>query len=499
MPLPFRIPKTDNTITSPLTSFNEVSVAELYPAAQGDFIYGINNVVFISSSYSGGSISGSNGFGIVKSGTSVTGSALISLRRNLKYRPGFGSLIRATCLFDTPVSGNAQLIGVGNIECGYYFGYYGTQFGILHQETSQIEIRKLTVTTPAGTETITITLNGVSVGVPVVGGGDANQTSYQIAKYDFRNVGVGWQADAVDGTVYFTAGVSGPFTGSYSAVGSSTFVGTFAGILTGSTGTSSFIPQSSWNIDQLCSNCGSEFVLNPQKGNVYQIGFQYLGFGNAFFGIENPETGRITPVHMIKNTNARTTAVLKNPQMTTTLISKNFGSSTSVQPKSLSMAAFTEGFARKLDPRFAASHTFSGYNSTTKAPLLALKINAVYNNQTCFAEFDILRIAASNESTNKTLTISVYKNLDINGAVNFQYVDQANSAVSYANLTPGTNTVTTTGKVPFLTFSVGANNAATIDIAPEELVFGAGEIVVICISTSGAVTGEVGVNWFEQQ
>jgi NAD(P)H-dependent flavin oxidoreductase YrpB (nitropropane dioxygenase family) len=239
--------------------------------------------------------------------------------------------------------------------------------------------------------------------------------------------------------------------------------------------------------------------LNPQKGNVYQIGFQYLGFGNAFFGIENPETGRIMPVHMIKNTNARTTAVLKNPQMTTKLISKNFGSSTSVQPKSLSMAAFTEGFARKLDPRFAASHTFSGYNSTTKAPLLALKVNAVYNNQTCFAEFDILRIAASNESTNKTLTISVYKNLDINGVVNFQYVDQTNSAVSYANLTPGTNTVTTTGKVPFLTFSIGANTAETLDIAPEELVFGAGEIVVICISTSGAVTGEVGVNWFEQQ
>lgn len=498
MPLPFRIPKTDNTITSPLTSFNEVSVAELYPAAQGDFIYGINTQVFSSGAFSGGSVINTDNFGIARSGTNVTGSAILRLRRNLKYRPGMGSLVRATCIFDTPISGNVQLIGAGNIESGYYFGYLGTQFGILHQETSLAEIRKLTINSAAGTETVTITLNGVSVSIPVTGGTDANQTSYQIASYDYTNVGSGWRADAIDGTVFFISSRAAPYSGTYSVSGVS-IAGTFTGIQSGSGGTFSFIPQSSWNIDQLCSNCGSEFVLNPQKGNVYQVGFQYLGVGNAFFGIENPETGRIIPVHMIKNANSRTTPVLKNPQVSARLVSANVGATTSVAPKSLSMAAFNEGLVRRLDPRFARAHTFSGYNSTTKAPLIALKVNRVFNSKTCFAEIDILRIAASNESTNKTLTVSVYKDLQISEVVNFQHIDQTNSAVSYADLTPGTNTVSTTGKNPLISFSVGANSAQTIDLNPEELVFNIGEIVIICISTSGTVSGEVSVNWFEQQ
>lgn len=487
----------DAKIISPLTSFNEVSVAELYPAAQGDFVYGVNTAVFASSSFSGGSISGSDGFGIVKSGTSVTGSSVLKLRRNLKYRPGMGSLIRATALFDTPVSGNYQLLGIGNTESGYYFGYYGTSFGILHKQVSQVEIRALTITVGAGTETVTVTLNGVAVSMPITGAGSTTQTAYQISKYDFSSVGTGWYADAVGRNVYFVSSRSEPFSSTYSVSGVS-IAGTFSQIQAGDAGTSSFIPQSSWNIEPVNRSCDS-FILNPQRGNVYQIGFQYLGFGNAFFGIENPETGRIIPVHTIKNANSRTTSVLKNPQMSTRLDSINFGSTTSVQPKSLSMAAFTEGLVRKLDPRFARSHTFVNYNSTTDAPLLALKINRTFNDETCFAEFDILRIAASNESTAKTLTVSVYRDLIIGGDVNFVYVDSQNSAVSYANLTPGTNTVSTTGKNPFLTFSVGANTAQTIDIEPEELVFNVGETVVICIHTSGQVSGEVGVNWFEQQ
>jgi hypothetical protein len=166
------------------------------------------------------------------------------------------------------------------------------------------------------------------------------------------------------------------------------------------------------------------------------------------------------------------------------------------------MAAFTEGMIKKLDPRFAISNTFggvSGYNSATDAPVLALKANRVFNDMSCFSEFDILRIAASNESTAKTLTVSLYKDLKIGGSVNFKYVDSNNSAVSYALLTAGTNTVDTTGKIPFLTFNIGPNSAQTINIGEEELVFNIGEIVVITIHTSGAVTGEIGVNWFEQQ
>ena len=63
----------------------------------------------------------------------------------------------------------------------------------------------------------------------------------------------------------------------------------------------------------------------------------------------------------------------------------------------------------------------------------------------------------------------------------------------------GTDTIDITGKTPLLTFNVGANGAQVIDIPPEELVTNAGEILVFAISTSGQISGQVDVNWYEQQ
>jgi hypothetical protein len=482
----------------PLTSFGELAVAQLTPTAQADFIYSINERMFASGTFASGSVAISGGLGIAQSGVNPTGSAVLRLRRNLKYRPGMGSLMRATAMFDTPVDFNAQLLGIGNTESGYYFGYVGTSFGIVHQQTGQAETRKLTITTGGGTGIVTVTLDGYSAAVPITGGNDPATTAYQLTLYDYTNIGAGWKADVVSSSVYFVSGRANPYTGSYSVTGNSV-VGTFSTLLSGAAANSIITPQSSWNIDH-CDGSGlSGFNINPQKGNVYQIGFQYLGFGNAFFAIENPATGRMIPVHMVQNANARTTPVLKNPQASVRLVSANFGSTTSVKPKTASMAAFTEGMMKKLDPRFAIANSFTNYNSTTDAPIIALKVNRIYNDVSCFSEFDILRIAASNESTSKTLTVSLYKDAKIGGNVNFKYTDSNNSAVSYALLTVGTNTVDVTGKIPFLTFNIGANSAQTINIGEEELVFNVGEIVVITVHTSGQVSGEIGVNWFEQQ
>jgi hypothetical protein len=56
-------------------------------------------------------------------------------------------------------------------------------------------------------------------------------------------------------------------------------------------------------------------ILDQTKGNVYEINFQYLGFGNSTFNIEDSETGKFTTFHNIKNANSRTTTVLKNPNV----------------------------------------------------------------------------------------------------------------------------------------------------------------------------------------
>jgi|694.fasta_scaffold10912_18 hypothetical protein len=483
----------------PLTSFSELSVSELSPAGQGDFIYNINTSIFKTLTYSSGTVTQASGVASVNSGVNVTGSADLALRRNLKYRPGLGSLARLTCMFDTAISGNVQLAGIGNPESGYYFAYYGTSFGIIHNEVSQREIRKLTVTTGAGTGNTIVTLNGVAVAVPMTGGANTVQTAHLLSQYNYSGVGTGWSADAISSSVYFISSRAASLGGAYS-VANNSIVGSFSSILTGAVGTQTFIPQSSWNIDRCDGTGPSSFVINPQKGNVYQIGFQYLGFGNAFFAIENPETGRMIPVHMIKNTNARTTPVLKNPQATTRVVSANIGATTSVSPKTLSMAAFTEGMVKKLDPRFAYSTSYSNVNSATYLALFTIKANTVYANQTNYGEFDILRIAASNESTAKTLTVALFRNAPLGtAAVNYQYINEPYSICSVADFSASPLSFSTTGITPQLVFSVGANSAQTIDLVPEELVNNSGETITVAIKTSGQVSGEIGINWFEQQ
>jgi len=342
-------------------------------------------------------------------------------------------------------------------------------------------------------------LDGFSVSVPVTGGNDVNRTSYELSKYNYSNVGVGWLADAIDGTVFFISSRPNPYTGSYSVAGAS-ITGSFSSILVGSGSTTTFIPQSSWNVDKMDGTGQSRMVLNPQKGNVYQVGFQYLGFGNAFFGIEDSQTGRIAPVHMIRNTNNRTTPVLKNPQVTTRAVCANVGGTSNVTLKTVSMGSFTEGPAKKLDPRY--SHSFS-YNAVDTGgvyqPVGAIKVNRIYNGLTCFGEIDLLRIGASNTSTAKNLTVSLYKNLPITGTPNFTYLNETSSIISYANLTPGVDSVTTNGFIPLVTFPVGSNSSNAITFDLDDLVVAAGETIIVAIKTTGQVTGEVSLNWYEQQ
>lgn len=73
----------------------------------------------------------------IQSGTGSAGYAYIETRRNARYRAGQGTIVRFTPLFTAGVADNIQLWGMGTIANnapydGYFFGYNGTSFGIVH-------------------------------------------------------------------------------------------------------------------------------------------------------------------------------------------------------------------------------------------------------------------------------------------------------------------------------------------------------------------------------
>lgn len=489
-------------IDQPNSVFGEVLVSNLTPIAQGDFIHNINTQIFTTSSFAGGSMTTNSGNAELSSGTNSSGSATIQLRRRLEYRAGQGSVMRATAVFDSPGSGNAQFVGAGTAECGYFIGYFGTNFGILHSETGAREVRKYTVTNGEDEENVTVTLDGSSITVPVSGNNDLTQTAYQLSLGDYSQVGKGgWLADAQGDSVYFiSARSNSTSTGSYSITGPA-IGGTFTREQVGAAQTNTFIASGSFNIDRLDGTGPTGMILDPAKGNVYQIAYQYLGYGNVVFGVEDPETGKLAKIHMIKNANARTTPVLKDPNLGVLATSANIGGTTSKTLKTASMAAFTEGGVQKLDPKYSKSFSFPSVSSTSYVPLVILKANRFFDGRSSFGEFDILRVNASNESTAKTLTVGFFLDAKIDGDVNFQYVNETESMVSYAALAPASDTIVDIGSLsPFHELTVGPADAASQNIEDLKFVFGPGSNFVIGIKvSSGNISGVVGVNWFEQQ
>lgn len=82
--------------------------------------------------------------------------------------------------------------------------------------------------------------------------------------------------------------------------------------------------------------------LNPQKGNVYQVDFQWLGFGAQYFSIEDSE-GDVTLAHQINYTNKNIDVSVQNPSLPITAKIKNTGNTTNLTLKTPSSVAGSYG------------------------------------------------------------------------------------------------------------------------------------------------------------
>jgi hypothetical protein len=481
--------------------FGSLEVSQASPNSQATFANAINPQQWITNSLgTGASVTVSEGIVTCSSGISSTSRAVVQLNRGLKYRAGQGATCKMTAIFDPGLAGTRQLAGVGNTECGYYFSRRDTDFGIVHVESGRREIRKLTVTAAGGTEAVTVVLNGVSTTVNIVGGASTNQTSYQLSIGDYSQATPGWSAEAIDGTVYFTAQSSGPLTGTYSIAGTLAS-GTFSRVLEGVATSETFISQSNWNIDKFDGTGPSGVTLNPGKGNVYSIGYQYLGFGNAVFSIEDPNKGTLVPVHRLKYANSRDKVVLSNPYMAAQWAAENAGSTTSVSIKGASASQFIEG---QIVKTIGIAHATSSIKSVTAAltPLVTIRANRVLNNDAVYGMLDPFNISIGHDTGNASgtslLEVYVYENARLTGPTNYQYVNSLYSLAAADLASTGITILPTT--VLKKVFVVGPNDSATLRISEENFSISNGDRLTLAAkTTSGTSTVLASLSWFEDQ
>jgi hypothetical protein len=479
------------------------------PSGQGTFVTGINSAIWTTGSNGiGPTVSASDGIATCTSGGSPYASAVLHLNRSSKYRAGQGTIARLTAIFGDGEPNTLQLAGVGNAECGFYFAMRDTNFGILHRERSKREIWEFTGVAGVGSSVmLTVTLGGAVKSINITGGGSPNQTAYLISKQDYSKVGMGWTAEAHGSHVHFISSTPGPVEGTFSIVdgGGSSIVTTVTRTQAGVLPTETFIPQSSWNIDPMDGTGATRFDMDPTKGNVYGIGYQYLGFGNPTFSVENPETGLLAQCHMIQWAGSHTSTVIKNPAMTIRWEAINSGSSaSSVSVSGASGGLFTEGIVqRNVGVAFSAAGTKSDVGAT-EVPILSIRANQIYGSVCSYGELAPFNISVGNDTGNssngKLLRINIYKNVGLTGPVNFQNLDSTRSIASVD--TAATGLSTTANQQLLKSIIVAANDSLVLKLEDENFFIVNGDTLTIAAQRAGGQnidTAVASVSWFEDQ
>lgn len=378
-------------LAGPSSAFGEIQTVCHTPLIQADFSYHINPEIFTVTTTGTGSTSVSGGSAILSTGTDSNGRVHIQSKSSIKYRAGEGRMMRFSAIFNEGVANSQQIIGIGDEDNGFFFGYNGTTFGILH-----------------------------------------------------RNAGI-------DGE-----------------------------------GANTWIPQASWNKDKMTGIGHSKLNLDPQKGNVYEIQFQWLGYGAINFFVEDTN-GRFVMVHRIKYNNNHTVPSITNPHLPICYCLKNLGNTSNVAMKSSSIAIYTEGLDVVTGPTRPINASRAVNNSETH--IVSVKNRTTFHSITNRLSVKVLNICAITSSA-KSVMLKVLKNATTSGGSSWSNENTDSSLIQ--TKTNGS----TSGGTEIYVFQ----DQMYLDLSNNNVMIYPGETISVCarkITGSGNVSVTVMMNFQE--
>lgn len=419
----------------PRSAFGDLIVAENTPQVQLQFPYNINReIVATHINNVAGSVTVSNNMATVSTGAVANSLASVFSKKTVRYRPGTGVMIRFTAIFSTGVADSTQFVGFGQTEDGLFFGFDGTSFGVLKKSAGVTYIEEFTVTTGAVTASgdITITLDGDDKTVAVTSGDSAAEVARKIKAVDFSKVGDGWSNFIAGTTVEFTSFISGVRAGSFTFTDTDTtgVVISNSTALAGVEATDVFTSQSLWSEDVMDGsgqNNPSGMTLDPTKGNVYAIRFQWLGYGAIRFYVEGSETGDFVEVHRIRYANDEIVPSIRNPSLPLCVAARNTSNTSDIIVQSSSLAGFIEG--REIVngvPHFAENSKAVG---TTEIAILTIHVKPVFQSTKNRAAIRPAAVTVAADG-NKLATFNIHLNGILGGTPVFADHDASDSVVS---------------------------------------------------------------------
>ena len=383
-----------------------------------------------------GTVTASNSRMLVSTGTTTGSIARVKSNTCLRYRPGMGAMVRFTLGVTTGITGTEQTAGIGDEEDGYFFSYREhlgvLGMNIVRRSFGKRENRTLTITagsTSAGN--ITIVLNGTTYTIAMSNNaGDANETATEIANEISTT---DWIITAKGNEVVFIAAAAGVRGGSYSfSAGTTGMTATLTQQVVGVAYSEEVIPQTSWNCDPANGSKGLP-NMDWSKGNVFQIKYQWLGFGMIQFYIEDPNLGRLIKVHAIKFANTSTIPSLANPTMPFYFYANNGSTSSNVEMFTGNCAGFVEGNSNVITGgnQKVFSHNKSVGSSETY--IASLYNKSSFKNKNSRIQCAVLLISVSAADA---VTFKFYRNSTLTGTANWTTIG-ANSSVYYDTASDG--------------------------------------------------------------
>lgn len=407
--------------------FGALNVNEETPVIQVQFPYNINTEIIDVRLSKGGTATVNTGMLQLSTGTETTSVAWASTLKAAKYHPGQATVVKVAAKFSPCVDGNLQTVGIGEVGDGYAIGCFNDTFSTVRAHSGKAEVWNLAIDTDATTTgTITVTLNGNDNLIGILDTDTRAEIATKIRAATWDDVGDGW-SDFNNGVgTIFKSWRSGHKVGAFTfGAGGTGATATFTELIHGVTTVLEVTPSTDFSHDDLS-------WVDITKGNVWRIRYQWLGFGQINYEVEDPQAGRFIVFHKEPYVNKNTIPSVQNPTMPMGFRTINIGGTSTATLSVSSAAVFTEGKILDNFVSYTASSPATSVD-TDETPLLTICNKVVYGGappdgliNRVIIEPDFLSMLTDG-AQNVVFTMS--KNSELLGVPVFVDIDTNNSVV----------------------------------------------------------------------
>jgi hypothetical protein len=238
-------------------------------------------------------------------------------------------------------------------------------------------------------------------------------------------------------------------------------------------------------------------LFNPARGNIFQIRYQWLGFGAVRFSMEDPDTGEFSLVHMYSPANALTATTILNPALPLFAQVANTTNNTDIVLRTPSGIGGVEG--KLVGP--APIHPFSFYRTvkagktgiTTETNVLTIRNNTTFQSVANRVRARLTALSFLGEGTGtNTVTVQIKINATLGGSPSYTAYNANTSPVSYdtAGTTVASGTVVFSGEF-------ARNDGQVIDLEKFGIELGAGDTATVSVSSGATVAPDLGLTWVD--